>query len=55
MDEAKRKGIKIDLEKLSEILGVHVVGTEAHQKKSVKRLIQGFGKRIRKRGQSFCL
>lgn len=40
MDEAKRKGIKIDLEKLSEILGVHVVGTEAHQKKSVKRLIQ---------------
>lgn len=39
LDEAKRKGIEIDLEKLAERLGVSVVGTVAKDKKSLKNLI----------------
>ena len=39
LDEAKRKGIKIDLKKLSLILGVPVVGTVARRKKSLKELL----------------
>lgn len=38
MDEAKRRGIKIDLEVLEKKLGVPVVGTSAHDKKSLKKL-----------------
>lgn len=38
IDEAKRKGIKIDLEKLSALLGVPVVGTIARKKKTLKLL-----------------
>ena len=38
MDEAKRRGIEIDLDVLEENLGVPVVGTCAHDKKSLKRL-----------------
>lgn len=33
MDEAKKKGIKIDLEEMEQILGVPVVGTIARKKK----------------------
>ena len=32
MDEAKKKGIKIDLEEMEQILGVPVVGTIARKK-----------------------
>lgn len=39
LDEAKRKGIEIDLIKLSEKLGIPVVGTVAHSKKSLDNLI----------------
>ena len=35
LDEAKKKGINIDLEELSNKLGVPVVGTIAYKKKSV--------------------
>ena len=35
MDEAKRKGIKIDLKRLSKILGVPVAGTAARKKKTL--------------------
>ena len=38
MDEARRKHITVDLEKLSEKLGVPVVGTEARKKKSLSNL-----------------
>ncbi len=38
MDEAKRKGIEIDLEVLSSELGVPVIGTVARSKKSVNQL-----------------
>lgn len=38
MDEAKRRGIKIDLKVLEKNLGVPVVGTSAHDKKSLKAL-----------------
>ncbi len=40
LDEAKRKGIKIDGDILSERLGIKVVGTVAHNKKSLKYLLQ---------------
>ena len=39
MDEAKRKNIKITLEKLSEILGVPVVGTSARSGKGFEKLM----------------
>ena len=39
LDEAEKKGIKIDLEKLSNILGVRVVGTVARKKKSLVALL----------------
>ncbi len=38
LDEAEKKGIRIDLEKLSNILGVQVVGTIARKKKTLKAL-----------------
>lgn len=39
LDEAKKKGINIDLDKLSSLLGVPVVGTIARKKKSLKKLL----------------
>ena len=39
LDEAKSKGIKIDLNKLSHSLGVPVVGTIAKKKKTLKKLM----------------
>ena len=39
LDEAKKKGIFVDLEKLSLLLGVPVVGTVARKKKSLKQLL----------------
>lgn len=42
LDEAKRKGISINLEKLSEKLGVKVIGTVAHKKRSLEKLKSAF-------------
>ena len=39
LDEAKKKGIEIDLKKLSALLGIPVVGTAARSKKGLKELI----------------
>jgi len=38
-DEARRRGISLDLKKLEENLGVPVVGTSAHDKRTLKALI----------------
>ena len=40
LDEAKKKGIQIDLDKLSFTLGVPVVGTIARKKKTLNKLMQ---------------
>ncbi|SMC37992.1 ferrous iron transport protein B [Papillibacter cinnamivorans DSM 12816] len=40
MDEAKRKGVRVDLERLSGKLGVPVAGTVARRKKSLSGLLQ---------------
>lgn len=40
MDEAARKGVSVDLELLSEILGVPTVGTSARRKNSLKALVE---------------
>ncbi len=40
LDEAKKKGIHIHLEKLEELLGVPVVGTVARKKKTLKQLME---------------
>lgn len=40
MDEAKRKNIEIDVDKLSERLGVPVVGTIARKKKTLDNLLE---------------
>ncbi len=39
LDEAKRKGIEIDLDALSKKLGVTVIGTVAHNKKTLKAVL----------------
>lgn len=39
MDEAKRKGISIDVEKLEEMLGIPVVATSARQGKGLDQLV----------------
>lgn len=40
LDEAEKKGIKIDLDKMSLLLGVPVVGTSARSKKGLNELLQ---------------
>lgn len=40
LDEAKKKGIQIDLDKLSNKLGIPVVGTIARKKKTLNNLIE---------------
>lgn len=44
LDEAKRKGIEINLNKLSKELGVTVIGTVAHKKKSLVSLLEALEK-----------
>lgn len=39
LDEARRKGVKVDLNRLSKLLGVPVVGTEARQGKGLNLLM----------------
>ncbi len=40
LDEAKRKGIKINFELLENMLGIPVVGTIARKEKTLKKLMQ---------------
>lgn len=40
MDEAKKKNIQIDLDEISKMLGVPVIGTTARKKKSLDKLMQ---------------
>ncbi|MBQ8831262.1 MAG: ferrous iron transporter B [Oscillospiraceae bacterium] len=40
LDEAEKRGIRVDLQKLSQLLGVPVVGTVAKRKKSVSGLLK---------------
>ena len=40
LDEAKKKGISIDLKKLSDLLGVPVIGTNARKKKTLTALME---------------
>lgn len=40
LDEASRRGISIDLEALERMLGVPVVGTNAHKKRTLSRLTE---------------
>ena len=51
MDEAARKGISIDLKKLSRILGVPVVGTSARKKKTLGALLDAVDRALEKEGQ----
>lgn len=44
LDEAKKKGIKIDLKKLEEILGCKVVGTIARKKKTLEQILNAIVK-----------
>ena len=41
MDEAKKRGIEIDLRKLSSILGINVVGTSATYNDGIDKLVDG--------------
>ncbi|MDH7501019.1 MAG: FeoB small GTPase domain-containing protein, partial [candidate division NC10 bacterium] len=43
MDEAQERGVQIDVQRLSEILGIGVVPTVATQKKGLERLIRQIG------------
>lgn len=40
MDEAKKRGITVDLPRLSQLLGVRVVGTSARQKKTLPPMLR---------------
>ena len=40
MDEAKKRGISVDLPRLSQLLGVRVIGTSARQKKTLPPLLR---------------
>lgn len=46
IDEAKKKGITINLKKLSEILGVKVVSTVARDKKTLKALLNALDETV---------
>ena len=48
LDEAEKKNIQVDIDKLSEILGVPVVGTTARSMKGLERLIQEVSIQINK-------
>ncbi len=46
MDEARHKKIKIDLEKLSSLLKIPVIGTQGHKKKSIYPLLEALDKTV---------
>lgn len=52
LDEAKRKGIRIDLKLLSEKLGVPVIGTVAHKKHSLSALLSAADEAIEQKNSS---
>ena len=52
LDEAEKKNIQVDLDKLSKILGVPVVGTTARSMKGLERLIQEVSIQISKKEES---
>ena len=47
LDEARRKGVKVHLEKLSELLGVPVVGASARSGTGLEKLLEEAGKSAR--------
>ena len=53
LDEAKKKKIHIDLERLSEILGVPVVGTSARSGKGLEELVHEMSKMKESKGTSY--
>ena len=53
LDEAKKKKIKIDLEKLSKILGVRVVGTSARDNKGLDLLLENIEKTTKEKRKSY--
>ncbi|MBQ5977217.1 MAG: fused ferrous iron transport protein A/B [Oscillospiraceae bacterium] len=46
MDEAERRGMKLDLKKLEERIGLPVVGVTAHQKSSRRRLLDALDRLV---------
>ena len=48
LDQAKRRHIKVDLEKLSQKLGVTVIGTIGHKKKTTKAILSALDNLIAK-------
>ncbi|MBE6787212.1 MAG: ferrous iron transporter B [Ruminococcaceae bacterium] len=54
LDQAKRKKIKVDLEKLEQLLGVSVVGTCGHKKQSLKPLLTAIDNIFLKEEQNNC-
>lgn len=53
LDEAEKKGIKIDLEALSDILGVEVIGTIARKKKTLNSLLLALDKLLNSSTKNF--
>ena len=53
LDEAEKKGIKIDLEALSDILGVEVIGTIARKKKTLNSLLLALDKLLNSSNKNF--
>ncbi len=52
LDQAKQKGIKINLELLSKRLGVKIVGTNAHRKKTINKLLDALDELVTKENQT---
>lgn len=55
LDEAKRHGITVDTEKLSQKLGVPVVGTIARKSKGLSELIDAAEKVLQSETEPFCV
>ena len=49
-DEAEKKGIRIDCEKLSSILHIPVIATDAHKKRSILALAELIGRQLKTQG-----
>ena len=52
LDEAERKNISVDVEKLSQLLGVPVVGVTAREEKGLDELLNSVGEVVEKSPQS---
>ena len=53
LDEARKKKVKIDLEKLSKILGVEVIGTEARNGKGIDLILKGIERVINNKKECY--